>query len=99
MAALPPHPHPSPFRRVDVGEGEGHSAEVRDLISDNWLCGPVSDARAGRAAASAGTLPLPAGLARGTLGAAGMTDAPRGGAVLRRIRLTRRRASLTSRLP
>lgn len=102
MAGLPPHPQPSPFGSLGVGEVEGHSAEVRDPISNDRETRRLEDAGAGFAAASAGRQPLPAGLARGTLGATGgrwqMPCAP-GGASLRRVLTTQRRACLTARIP
>lgn len=81
MAGLPPHPQPSPFGSLGIGEVEGHSTEVRDPISNDRETRRLEDAGAGLAAASAGRQPLPAGLARGTLGAMGwaVTDARRAG--------------------
>ena len=53
MAGLPPHPQLSPFGSLGVGEVEGHSAEVRDPISNDRETHRLEDAGADLAAASA----------------------------------------------
>lgn len=89
-----PSPPPSPFGPVDVGEVEGHSAEARDLNSDNWPNGPGPGGWCGPGC----------GFRRNTYpswpASRGAPWEPRGcqmrapgGAVLRRVLLARRRAS------